>query len=67
MRDDLPEAFEKRGFTIDRREPFSFYLGCIQLVVRDRHELIGVADPRRDGSAAGPHARPAPKTDDKQA
>jgi len=67
MRDDLPETFEKRGFTIDRREPFSFYLGCVQLVACERHELIGVADPRRDGSAAGPHARPTPKTADHQA
>jgi len=54
MRDDLPRAFEKRGFTVDLREPFSFYLGCVQLVVRDRRELIGVADPRRDGAAGGP-------------
>ncbi len=54
MRDDLPRAFERRGFTVDVREPFSFYLGCVQLVVRDRRELIGVADPRRDGAAGGP-------------
>ena len=54
MRDDLPGAFEKRGFTVDIREPFSFYLGCVQLVVRDRKELLGVADPRRDGAAGGP-------------
>ena len=54
MRDDLPQAFERRGFTVDVREPFSFYLGCVQLVARDRKELIGVADPRRDGAAGGP-------------
>ena len=60
MRDDLPAAFEKRGFTVDRRDPFSFYLGCVQLVVRDRKELLGVADPRRDGAAAGPRKSPAP-------
>lgn len=57
--DDLPAAFEKRGFTVDVREPFSFYLGCVQLVVRDRKELVGVADPRRDGAAGGPRRRPA--------
>ena len=57
MRDDLPTAFEKRGFTVDVREPFSFYLGCVQLVVRDRKELVGVADPRRDGVAGGPRRR----------
>ena len=59
MRDDLPAALEKRGFSVDVREPFSFYLGCVQLVVRDRKELIGVADPRRDGAAGGPRRRPA--------
>ena len=42
------------GFTIKERDAYSFYLGCIQLVLRDRRRLIGVADPRRDGSAAGP-------------
>jgi len=48
------EALESHGFEIDRREPYSFYLGCVQLVMRDDDELVGVADPRRDGSAAGP-------------
>jgi gamma-glutamyltranspeptidase/glutathione hydrolase len=50
------EALEAQGFAIDRREPYSFYLGCVQLVMRDGDELVGVADPRRDGSAAGPKA-----------
>jgi len=36
------------------RDAYSFYLGCIQLVLRDRSGFTGVADPRRDGSAAGP-------------
>jgi gamma-glutamyltranspeptidase/glutathione hydrolase len=54
LRDDLPSALERRGYTIERREPFSFYLGCVQMVVRGRKELIGVADPRRDGAAGGP-------------
>ena len=58
MRDDLPRALERRGFTVDRREPFSFYMGCVQLVARDRKELVGVADPRRDGAAGGPRGRP---------
>ncbi len=59
MRDDLPRILEKRGFTVDRREAFAFYLGCVQMVMRGRNELIGVADPRRDGSAGGPRRRPA--------
>lgn len=54
MRDDIPRLLEKRGFKVDLRDPYSFYLGCVQLVVHEKGEFIGVADPRRDGSAAGP-------------
>jgi gamma-glutamyltranspeptidase/glutathione hydrolase len=54
FRDDLPPAFDRLGYTLDILEPFSFYLGCVQLVARGRGELTGVADPRRDGSAGGP-------------
>ncbi|MGF1466712.1 MAG: gamma-glutamyltransferase family protein [Sandaracinaceae bacterium] len=54
MRSDIPAALSARGFTIDPREPFAFYLGCVQLVLRDGGGFIGVADPRRDGSAEGP-------------
>ncbi len=57
MRDDLPDRLAKRGFQVDIREPFSFYLGCVQLVLRDGKELVGVADPRRDGSVCGPAIR----------
>ena len=54
MRDDFLAMFERLGFTLDRREPYSFYLGCVQLVLREKGEFIGVADPRRDGAAGGP-------------
>jgi gamma-glutamyltranspeptidase/glutathione hydrolase len=54
MPDGVIDALERHGFDVDRREAFSFYLGCVQLVVRDGDALVGVADPRRDGSAAGP-------------
>ena len=54
MRDDIPEMLKARGFQINIREPMSFYLGCIQMVLKEGNEFIGVADPRRDGSAAGP-------------
>ena len=54
MRNDIITALEKRGYQIDAREPFSFYLGCVQLVVRDGKDYIGVADPRRDGTAGVP-------------
>ncbi len=54
MRDDIPAALERDGFTVRRREPYSFYLGCVQMVMREKGDFIGVADPRRDGSAGGP-------------
>jgi gamma-glutamyltranspeptidase/glutathione hydrolase len=53
MRDDIPKALAK-GVSIDVREPMSFYLGCIQMVLSENEEFIGVADPRRDGSAGAP-------------
>lgn len=55
MRDDIPEALAARGFTIDTRDPYSFYLGCVQLILREKKRFIGVADVRRDGAAGGPH------------
>jgi gamma-glutamyltranspeptidase/glutathione hydrolase len=54
MRDDIPDMLSSKGFQIDIREPMSFYLGCIQMVLKEGNEFIGVADPRRDGSASGP-------------
>lgn len=54
MRDDIPGYLESHGFTTDPREPYSFYLGCVSLAMRDGDQFIGVADPRRDGAAGGP-------------
>lgn len=54
MRDDIPVALQRHGFEIRERDPYAFYLGCVQLVMRDRQGWIGVADPRRDGAASGP-------------
>lgn len=54
MRDDIPRLLKIYGYSIDPRNPYSFYLGCVQLVMFDNKEFIGVADPRRDGSAGGP-------------
>jgi len=54
MRDDIPSLLKKHGFSVDLRNAYSFYLGCIQLVMHDKNEFIGVADPRRDGAAGGP-------------
>jgi gamma-glutamyltranspeptidase/glutathione hydrolase len=54
MRNDLPDVLARHGFDVDIRDSHSFYMGCVQLVVRERDEFTGVADPRRDGSASGP-------------
>jgi gamma-glutamyltranspeptidase/glutathione hydrolase len=54
MRSDIPAALTRYGFEIDSRDPYSFYLGCVQLVLREGGQFFGVADPRRDGSAGGP-------------
>ena len=54
MRSDIPAILKRNGFSIDVREPYSFYLGSVQLVMNDGNKFIGVADPRRDGEAGGP-------------
>jgi gamma-glutamyltranspeptidase/glutathione hydrolase len=54
MRDDIPAALLRYGYQLDIRDPYSFYMGCVQLVLREGEEFTGVADPRRDGSARGP-------------
>jgi gamma-glutamyltranspeptidase/glutathione hydrolase len=56
MRDDIPPLLERTGFETDIRDPYSFYMGCVQLVMRDGDQYLGVADPRRDGAAGGPQA-----------
>jgi gamma-glutamyltranspeptidase/glutathione hydrolase len=56
MRSDIPAALEQAGFTVKVRDAYSFYMGCVQLVCRERNIFTGVADPRRDGSAAGPRS-----------
>jgi gamma-glutamyltranspeptidase/glutathione hydrolase len=53
--ESLAPFFEHKGFRVDPREDYSFYLGCIQAVLR-RHDgkgFQGVADVRRDGTALG--------------
>ena len=53
VRSDVLRTLVDHGFEINRRDPYSFYLGCCQLVLRIRGGLLGVADPRRDGAAEG--------------
>lgn len=52
---ELIDFFEKKGYRLDLREGFSFYLGCIQAVMRlkDNKGFQGIADIRRDGTAQG--------------
>lgn len=54
FRDDLPRYLERRGLSVVKKEPYAFYMGCVQMVARERRKFFGVADPRRDGSACGP-------------
>jgi gamma-glutamyltranspeptidase/glutathione hydrolase len=54
FRDDVERALRAQGFEIDTREDYSFYMGCVALVQRERSGFSGIADPRRDGSAQGP-------------
>lgn len=58
FRNDAPEFLKRQCFDIVEREPFSFYMGCVQMVIHERKNFIGIADPRRDGSAGGPRSVP---------
>jgi len=51
----LIEFLKKKGYRIDQREPFAFYLGCIQAVLKRQTGpgFQGAADIRRDGIARG--------------
>nr|WP_243436249.1 gamma-glutamyltransferase [Acanthopleuribacter pedis] len=53
---DVISYLEKKGYKIDRREPYAFYLGAVHATVRcvSGKGFQGVAEVRRDGTAAGP-------------
>ncbi|MBU9723683.1 MULTISPECIES: gamma-glutamyltransferase family protein [Bacillaceae] len=54
---DVLDALHRTGFQLKNRGPYSFYLGCVQgiQISQNSHEpFLGVADPRRDGTAIGP-------------
>ena len=55
FRQNLVPFLKQRGFRIDKREDFAFYLGCIQAVLKrhDNQRFQGIADIRRDGQAMG--------------
>lgn len=61
MRTDIPVRLRSLGFKVKKLEPFSFHLGCVQAVIRERNKFVGVADLRRDGSASGPKKPAAPE------
>jgi gamma-glutamyltranspeptidase/glutathione hydrolase len=45
---------EALGYTLDRTDPYSFKFGGLHLARFDGDVYEGVAEPRRDGAAAGP-------------
>jgi gamma-glutamyltranspeptidase/glutathione hydrolase len=47
---------ERLGYKLAPREPYAFYLGCVQAVLKRQTDsgFQAVADPRRDGTAGGP-------------
>lgn len=53
---EVTSYLEKVGYHIARKEPYSFYLGAIHAVLRCQttDDFQGVAEKRRDGTAAGP-------------
>jgi len=53
--DGLVTLFQEKGYRIDRRDAFSFYLGAIHVVLKkhDGTGFQGVAEVRRDGTAGG--------------
>jgi gamma-glutamyltranspeptidase/glutathione hydrolase len=54
MHPGIPARLEKAGFKVTVRDPYAFYMGCVQAVMRQGRNFHGVADPRRDGAAGGP-------------
>lgn len=53
--DEILGFFQKNGYRMDKREPFSFYFGAIHAVLKKRDDsgFQGVAEVRRDGMAEG--------------
>ncbi len=53
---EIVRYLKEVGYKIDVREPYSFYLGAVHAVLKchTKDEFQGVAEIRRDGTAAGP-------------
>lgn len=52
---DLMPLLKQKGYRLDEREAYAFYLGCIQAIVKkhDGNGFQGISDVRRDGTAKG--------------
>ena len=53
---DVVRYLKKLGYKLSPKDPYAFYLGCVQAVLKRQTGpgFQGVADPRRDGTAGGP-------------
>jgi gamma-glutamyltranspeptidase/glutathione hydrolase len=53
---DAVAYLDRLGYKLTPKEPFAFYLGCVQAVLRRQTAagFQGASDPRRDGTAGGP-------------
>lgn len=53
--DEILDSFLEKGYRINKKEPYSFYLGAIHAVLKchDGSGFQGVAEVRRDGIAGG--------------
>ena len=53
---EIIEYLRHQGYSIDRQAGYSFALGCVQAALKchTRPGFQGVADVRREGTAAGP-------------
>lgn len=53
---EIINYLEQVGYKLDKREPYSFYLGAIHAIMKTQTtgDFQGVAEIRRDGTAAGP-------------
>jgi gamma-glutamyltranspeptidase/glutathione hydrolase len=54
MHPDVAASLKKAGYEVTERDPYAFYMGCVQVVMREGHHFHGMADPRRGGAAGGP-------------
>ena len=52
---DVVHSLIKKGYRVQKREPFAFYLGALHAVLKcsNKNGFQGVAEIRRDGTAMG--------------